>query len=141
MKKILLLMFLTILLSGCVDKNEIDLSSSIYFNKKNNSDIKFQISKLGFLDKAITIEGDPVSPFLITVGVSGKRGSASSSSTAEILFELKEGKLSSLMDWQMSGGGERPSLRRESNTEISVYYPTTIDKQRTWVKFKVKIKK
>ena len=140
MKEVLPILIVTMLLTGCAGEDKIDLSSSASFNAKGNSSVKGQVAQLGSLDKAITIEGSPTSPFLVTVGVSGKRGSASGSSSAEILFAYTDGRLSPLMDWKMSGGGERPALRRESDTEITVYYPTTIDKQRTWVKFKVRMK-
>jgi hypothetical protein len=137
MKPLLALLMYAILLAGCGKKPDFALSSFASFNAKENKDLKGEVAFLGSVDKSITVEGTPTSPFLITVGVSVKKDSASHSAIAEILFESKDGKLSPLMDWQMSGGGERPVLRRESDNEITVYYPTVIKEQRTWVKFKV----
>ena len=141
MKTLVRLLLILMLLPGCGGKGDIDMSSSATFDAKGNAGLKGQVASLGSLDKTITVEGVPKSLFLVTVGVSGERGSASGSSLAAILFKFELGKLLPFMDWKMSGGGERPALRRESDTEITVYYPTTIDKQRTWVKFKVVMKR
>lgn len=140
MKRLIPIPLILFLLAGCGEKDDLAISSSATFNPKDNEDLKGQVAPLGSLDKIITIEGSPETPFLITVGISGKRGSAAGSSSAEISFKIEGGKLLPLNDWKMSGGGERPALRRESDTEITVYYPSTIDRQRTWVKFEVVMK-
>ena len=136
------------MLVGCSQQKGTSLSSSVSFDAnppnrggaKTNDHLKAEIVPDGPYDKKVLIEGNATLPFLVTVGISQERSGASSYETAEILFRVKDGTLSPLGDWQMSGGGERPALRRESDKEIVVYYPTELDGERSWARFRIVMK-
>ena len=94
----------------------------------------------GIFDKTVSIIGTPESPFVINVGIAVSLATKSRSSTADIIFEVVDKQLQPLnKDWGFSGGGERPALRRESDTEVVIYYPTELGADRTWVKFHVRV--
>jgi hypothetical protein len=57
--------------------------------------------------------------------------------TAEILLQGKDGKLSPLGNWEISGGGERPAMRTESDKELVIYYPTELKGEKNWVRFRI----
>ena len=137
------------MLVGCSRQKGTSVTSSVSFeanphnsvSAKTNDNLKAEILPDGRYDKKVLIEGRATSPFVVTVRVSQQRTGASHSSIAEIMFQVKDGKLSPLNDWKMSGGGERPALRRESDEEIVVYYPIKLDDERSWARFKIVMKR
>ena len=136
MKTLLPTLMLATLLAGCGKRPDIALSSFASLDPRENKELKGKIDSLGSVDKIITVEGTPTSLFSITVGVSANTDSASEKAYAQVPFEVEDGKLSPLLD-HMSGTVDGPSLRRESDNEITVYYPIAFEDERTWVKFKV----
>jgi hypothetical protein len=137
------------MLIGCSQQKETSLTSSASFDAnppnwggaKANDHLKATISPDGPHDKLIVIEGTATSPFLVVAGVSQQRGDASGSVAADILFQVNDGKLSPLGDGTMSGGGERPAFRRESDRALVVYYPLELEGERSWARFKIMMEK
>jgi hypothetical protein len=136
-------------LLGCSPRNVAHLASSASFDAhphgwggaNQNEKLTAEIRPDGDYDQIVLIRGAAPSPFSVTLGLSQQRGTASHSATAEILLQFKDGKLSPLDDWEMSGGGERPAMRREHGNELIVYYPTELKGERTWVRFKIVMEK
>ena len=136
-------------LVGCSQREETSLTSSASFDAnppnwggaKTNDNLKATILPDGPYDKKVLIKGNATSPFRISMGVSQQRNQSGNSQTAEILLRVKDGKLSPLGDGEMSGGGERPALRRERDKEIVIYYPIELDGERSWVRFKIAMEK
>ena len=130
-----------LLLTGCGEQVRVpNVTSTVEFDSMQNADLRMTTQSLGEIDKTVSINGIPDSPFVINVGIAGSFASTSGSSTADIIFEVVDGQLQPLNnDWEFAGGNERPALRRESNTEIVIYYPTEYGAKRTWVKFHVKV--
>src|SRR3990172_11063275 len=120
-----------LLLAGCA-REASTTSASVSFDAQRNKSLSAQIVPIGVVDKDVVIEGTPDSDFKLIVEVSYAEGDAHSSSGAEISFRYENNKLTPSNDYIMSGGGERPALRRESDREITVYYPDELQDRRTW---------
>jgi hypothetical protein len=128
-------------LIGCSQPKETNLTSSASFYALTNDNLKATISPDGPHDKLIVIKGNATSPFQVVVGASLQSDGASSSVGADILFQVEDGKLSPCFDGEMSGGGECPAFRRESDREVVVYYPLELEGERSWARFKIVMEK
>jgi hypothetical protein len=135
------LLYAALLLAGC-SKGTPQLTTSASFNQMRNKSLCGRVVPMGEYDKKILIEGIPDSDFAVAIDVSWKAGDAEGSSGAEIEFRWTDDRLMVQPDdCQLSGGGERPAIRRESDNEWTIYYPVELCGRRSWVKFCVIMQK
>ena len=130
---------------------EASLTSQAALDPEGNP-LKATISPDGPHDKVIVLEGSATDSFRVQFLVSQQRGGASNTQGEDVhfevkdgklslVFEVKDGKLSLVEEGMLHGPGEHPTFRRESDREIVVYYPSEVKGERTWVKFRVVMKK
>ncbi|MFZ1934381.1 MAG: hypothetical protein WCB27_21950 [Thermoguttaceae bacterium] len=126
-----------LLLEGC-SQGTTDIAASASFDALKNRNLSGRVVPVGDLDKKVVVEGIPDSDFRVVMEVSCKNGDANASSGAEMLFRWKDNRLDVLPeDCRLSGGGERPAVRRENDREFTVYYPVELRGKRSWAKFHV----
>ena len=126
-------------LSGCSKPTAPTLTSSVVkFDPGGNNALTARISEDGKYDKMLIIEGSVRSEFCVIVEVTMELCGQRASSAAEVWFTAINGELAPVNSWKISGGGERPALRRESDKEVVIYYPQRLPNgMRSWGRFRI----
>jgi hypothetical protein len=129
-----------LLLGGC-SSNAPSATATASLSPLPDQEVTGQVVSRGDLDKDIVIVGKHDSGFMVTVTITCEVSDARSTALAQIPFQWKDNKLSTVMgEYSMGGGGERPAVRKENDREITIYYPAELEGMRTWAKFRVVVK-
>jgi hypothetical protein len=91
--------------------------------------------------EGVVISPSGAGPCRVTVWIhiSASAAGATSESSGEVVLEVDDQGLHP-HDWTATGGGERPAFRRESSTELTIYYPGSVGGRTMWVKFTAVVK-
>ena len=131
------------LLAGCKD-NGVPVTKASVSVKESSKGVRVvqqTVSDDG-LDHALVLAVDKPADeerFTLVMGTELIGPNIKDSSSAEVAFIFKDGRLRVEPDWQSAGGGERPAFRREGDRQITAYYPVRLKTARTWAKYLISV--